>query len=389
ELAWEMNLPLPDNYEFVFLHHGNIGSIAFNLFCMLSNIKMFFADTKDNYIFTYASLLQNIPFIPALYNNILGVDYNGEKYEKIFYLFQKQYTILYIARDPISIIKSRLNHPDGAPFENITENMKNITYFNNDFKNLFPKMAYGFHSLEKADIRHIRGYLWDYSLDLSYPIFKNTIKKIMFINFNSICSKYAFNTFVFLCHQLNYNPPLKKYQILFEKRILKDQGLFHLPVKIHIDKFIVWIYSYYDYIVNINKVVNYVDIGDDICKEYSFSILENIILLADQDTKNKISKNDKISMIFKEYIIKYIQALDLYVKDIRDNLITEEQVLDYIGKDVNLMYEVKSMIDKNQRLINYYNPEYLKTWKYYQEFEKMCEELDGKEESLKENISNN
>ncbi|SUW97309.1 sugar transferase [Campylobacter jejuni subsp. doylei] len=376
ELAWEMNLPLPENYDFVFVWHGNIGSIAMNLFCLLSDIKMCLLDTKDNYIFTMSNLLQNIPFIPTLNNNVFGVDCYGEKYEKIFYLFQKQYNILYIARDPISIIKSRLNHPNGILFNNITEDMKNITYFNSDFKDLFPKMYYGWCGMEKPKIQEIESYLWNYSLDLSYFILKKYIKKIIFLNFSYMYSKYSFDIFVDLCNLFNYTPPLKKYKLLFEKRILKDRGLLHLPVKININNYTIFIYSYYDYILDIKNVSGYTDIKNDIFKGDKLSILEDILVLADKNTKYKIFKNDEKSIKFRNYIIKYIRALDLYVYNINKNLITEEQILEYMKNNVKLLQKIKIMINENQNLIKTYNPEYLNTWTYYQEFEKMCKELD-------------
>ena len=64
------------------------------------------------------------------------------------------------------------------------------------------------------------------------------------------------------------------------------------------------------------------------------------------------------------------------IKNVKTNLISEKDILSHLRKHSQLLFKFRSYIDENITYIRKYHPEYLQTWKYYQEFEKMCEELD-------------
>ncbi|MCR6570402.1 DUF2972 domain-containing protein [Campylobacter insulaenigrae] len=74
--------------------------------------------------------------------------------------------------------------------------------------------------------------------------------------------------------------------------------------------------------------------------------------------------------------------------DFQNENINEIDILNFLRLDPSFRAKVKKIFDSELSHIKQHHLDIVASWKYYQEFEKMCEELDGKEDSLKENISN-
>ncbi|EAL3768807.1 DUF2972 domain-containing protein, partial [Campylobacter jejuni] len=64
------------------------------------------------------------------------------------------------------------------------------------------------------------------------------------------------------------------------------------------------------------------------------------------------------------------------IDEIENSKINENDVLNYIKKDKELMREVKKIFDQEYETIKQHRPDIVASWKYYQEFEKMCENED-------------
>ncbi|EAI3364580.1 DUF2972 domain-containing protein, partial [Campylobacter jejuni] len=58
-------------------------------------------------------------------------------------------------------------------------------------------------------------------------------------------------------------------------------------------------------------------------------------------------------------------------------LICENQILAYLKNNQTLMRQWKKIFDQELICIKQHHPNIVASWKYYQEFEKMCKELDG------------
>ncbi|HEA7310394.1 TPA: DUF2972 domain-containing protein, partial [Campylobacter jejuni] len=57
--------------------------------------------------------------------------------------------------------------------------------------------------------------------------------------------------------------------------------------------------------------------------------------------------------------------------------ITEKDIIDFCKNNANFRYKVKKIFNKELAYIKQHRPDIVASWKYYQEFEKMCKELDG------------
>ncbi|EAL5996026.1 invasion protein, partial [Campylobacter coli] len=67
------------------------------------------------------------------------------------------------------------------------------------------------------------------------------------------------------------------------------------------------------------------------------------------------------------------------IKHTEDSMMKEEDVLLYFSKNKTLTLEFKEIFNKELKYIKQSHPNIAASWKYYQKFEKICEELDKKE----------
>ncbi|HEA8245386.1 TPA: sugar transferase, partial [Campylobacter coli] len=110
ELAWEMNLPLPPNYEFVgFFLHTN-GEKAMERFLKEVGIVLvgaFGYEDGKRYIDVFNFLINETAYNG--YKFAIGIlDINCQKYDKFCFLLQNK-PVLILLRDPIDALKSFIN----------------------------------------------------------------------------------------------------------------------------------------------------------------------------------------------------------------------------------------------------------------------------------------
>ncbi|EOH2345428.1 DUF2972 domain-containing protein, partial [Campylobacter jejuni] len=59
------------------------------------------------------------------------------------------------------------------------------------------------------------------------------------------------------------------------------------------------------------------------------------------------------------------------------NLLSKEKCIDYLKNKKEIRKKLKKILDEELVHIKQHRPDIVASWKYYQEFEKMCKELDG------------
>lgn len=364
-LAWELNLPLPDNYEFVWLQKDSCASIATLTFFNIL-VKKF-----DNLVWLDQK---------SHYNSLMNFKTASihQRHYRLLYLLPCNINLIYIARDPISIIKHALNHIGYDP-SRIYYGMKEINLSTHINSSLFHKPYYIYakdpYKIEVSDVDKIilnygDGY---FNTRKRLKILKNKIKSIECLEFSEFNTKNAFNTFTRLAHKYNFTPP--KDPLVFEGRANRNQGdLLVLPVNLHINKNC-------KIIITTNQLHHnkqgFININKDIF-ENRVLMFDNLILLI-KEQEYVILKNDQaLFQKCKDYINNYIDALEQHEIDIKNNLINEEQILEYLREQKDLRNRLKNLIDDDLTYVRENHPEYIEKWKYYKEFEKICEELDNK-----------
>ncbi|MBZ7953596.1 hypothetical protein H2278_01845 [Campylobacter sp. W0018] len=132
QLVWEMNLSLPDNYEFTWFFRSCSGSMAMYAFFSFCSLSCQSYAWEPGYIM-YQSMYDymkktshSIAVVPSITKNLYFM--NEIMMKKLLFLYPKCKNVIFIVRDPISIIKHALNHIDGLVFNNINEQMKKYIY---------------------------------------------------------------------------------------------------------------------------------------------------------------------------------------------------------------------------------------------------------------------
>ncbi|EAI2525685.1 hypothetical protein ELM29_08545, partial [Campylobacter jejuni] len=194
ELAWKMNLPLPENYKLIWLWAACSGTMAIYTFFNYSDISTINAngweDEKKVYIDNYTYILSkktHVAIAPRVFENN----------DKIYYLFTSNVPLLYICRDPISIIRHAINHI-GDQNSKIKPMMKQIT-LNSNFKELFPEILYWYSNSSKPELSSLIKVLDNYELYFkSYQRIKILKKDVLCFELNEISGLNARKTFDFI-----------------------------------------------------------------------------------------------------------------------------------------------------------------------------------------------
>ncbi|EOH6733723.1 DUF2972 domain-containing protein, partial [Campylobacter jejuni] len=383
ELAWNMNLPLMGKFNKVFLLSPSSGTVAIQ-FIFLPSCKINFNSAWDQASKIYFCLyhMKNGDIV----NNIFCILSNKQNdHIKNLFLIQNKVDVFCVYRDPVSIIKHALNHIGAYEITKITKKMRQINLVSDFY---FPSIYYHYSKNYKPNLESIYNINFDgyFFIKDRLEILKPVIKNIECIEFSQINTTNAFNTFTKLAHKYGFTPP--NDPILFQGRVNRHQGdLWVLPVKFRAHSYDLYNKTKNDstsfaleggveIIITTHQLHSnksgFVDITKEIFDDRKL-MFDNIILLVKSNEYEMLKNNQELFLASKKYLNDYMDALEKHEQKIKDNLITEEQILDYLKDKKDLRIKLKQLIDDDLTYVRENHPEYLQKWKYYQEFEKLCE----------------
>ncbi|WHN18047.1 DUF2972 domain-containing protein [Campylobacter jejuni] len=383
ELAWEMNLPLPDNYEFVWLSSALSGHAAMTMYLELCEVNICKYIHHDPFII-YSNIFMQLLNSPLKYNVIAYTDYthvyvSREDLERFLNLLNKNKPVLYLVRDPISRLKTGLNHI------NLKVNRLDRFDLDTPIERVLDRETYYFESpLPTCD--HIKTY-WIYAesffrLKFLTQFFKT--EKITYLDMTSIKPEYAYHTFSQLNALYHFRQISKN---LFHDTVVYDMlGAFlSIPLILcvdlenfgvnYADSKIIEILITTRQFFKLHKINNYKKINPVLFKDNL--PFENLIFCIPKEQfvylKDNLTLIKCIQSYLEEFISKMKVKFDLKAKC----LICENQILAYLKNNQTLMRQWKKIFDQELICIKQHHPNIVASWKYYQEFEKMCQELDG------------
>ncbi|MBF7069396.1 DUF2972 domain-containing protein, partial [Campylobacter volucris] len=360
--------------------HG-AGTSAMTYYLCLCNINTncHYGYPFSQFIDSYNTLIKN----KKSYNAVIlaGADHGKKKdVEKFYSLIQKQIPALCVIRDPISTLKHLINHRGVINANSIKKN-KNIAIFSPYRKILDVKVAYAYPNLNGGiDIECLKTYSYDYNNFniLNYRIKKIKISNIYYITMNDILPNKAFETLNALSNQLNFQPPDKKY---------KDSFLNFSNASNNYADHYFFPKEFYYILENKHKIIFYMekDYGRKDCinciNEFvntSFFLDKRICVNIQKEELKILMKNKKLWEDITQYFKKYFILLEQFYINERAKLQTEKDILYFLKNNPDVLLRYKNKFDEDLEHIKQHHPDIVASWKYYQEFEKMCEELDGK-----------
>ncbi|ECL2115705.1 DUF2972 domain-containing protein [Campylobacter jejuni] len=369
ELAWEMNLPLPDNYEFVFLSAGVSGHAAMVKFLEDCNCRLFSKYShRGNNIF--GAYCDQYAFLNKKGFNILTffeygiVDYKLKS--KFIGLFNSKKRVLFLVRDPIERLKSRINHIAPNKFAiydfNLNSNVKEIVnvkkYYSKNGINDFP------------DINILENLLTFnfFCYKLLIDFFRKS--HIFYIDMEEIKPAKAFDTMCVLADKFGFKRPVDKINF---SHIVFDDTIGYFPMRLHVEDMIIIITTLLraKQMRQSKEYINFTKEFFDKPLKY-----ENLGIFLKPQEFGRLKQDSKLFDVTKRYLNNFIEALEERIDLEKAKLFKEKDVLNYLKENKELRVKLKNILDKELVHIKQHRPDIVASWKYYQEFEKMCKELD-------------
>ena len=371
-LAWEMNLPLPRRYEFVgFLLHTN-GEKAFSKFLTELQIELIFS-------FGYNAKLRYEHYFKTLLNNhskkvLIFLDQHMDLNEK-FCLLMQDAPLLVLVRDPLDALRSFLNvraSLNGEKiwtlrYDDLSKIRDKIVYVHDE------KACYNPNSSQKYPLingisQFINSTHWmlDFSLNRN-RILKYYENNMYFIDMYEIVGQNCYETLKKIAQDFHLKIPEKS--LIFEQQLYSILTML-LPCVMEFDDDIkVFISNYYSYKILPNPPKKHI-----LNSQLSHIFDDNIFIFLEQNDYYKI-KNTHIYDEILKHIDHFLLILKQVVEDEKCKEIKILDVLQYFKVKPKQAKIYKEILDKELIFIKKERPDIVDSWKYYKEFEKICENL--------------
>ena len=385
------NESLPHNYKFIVFGRAVSGKHALFRFLSLCGLKQLTLYNDD--ICFLNEVKKTLKEAPKTQENyfltlIIHRSYRSIKWD--FGRVIRNANLLILLRDPISRCKGMLNHGTPNRSKLIRGSCFPAQYLNTPPHTALDRKRYkhkrGYSS--KAVAPSVEGLSYVLRRELNFTYYSSILSflnpqyhiNIHYLDVKELMPKVAFKTMQNLAEQFNFTPPKEEDRDKFEQVIWnKIKG--HLPFELIITPKdfaelkenikITIIESHYtqDY----EREQNRIDIKDSLLERIAPLYADISLMVKDTDVK-LIKESQNIIKRLKEYFAEFTQALKYWVDFKEQNQITEEQVLAYFKENKALRVKFKKMLDKELIHIKQTRPDIVESWKYYKEFERICEE---------------
>ncbi|WP_301009338.1 DUF2972 domain-containing protein, partial [Helicobacter sp. UBA3407] len=224
---------------------------------------------------------------------------------------------------------------------------------------------------------------------------------IHYLDMQEIVGKRTFDTMTQLSQEFRFPLPKEEDRKFYESKI-NNQYRYLLPIIFRVNeeiKILVEQSTYnIEFILGLNLSSSIVggflainDYNKNELLNHTFSILQDnmdiisqlnldslglqIKILADKKQSQEIAYQANHSNL-KNDLQQYLFALKEKIQSIETNKVTESQVLEYLKEHKDLRKIYQTYFEKEFVHIKQVRPDIVESWKYYQEFERMCAELD-------------
>ncbi|TBR81865.1 DUF2972 domain-containing protein [Campylobacter novaezeelandiae] len=110
----------------------------------------------------------------------------------------------------------------------------------------------------------------------------------------------------------------------------------------------------------------------------NYTYYENLSIYIDENDFNILKEHKELFEEVKTYLLKFSVFLKEQIEFKEENFINEQDILNYLKENKDLRVYIKNILDYELTHIKEHRPDIIASWKYYEEFERMCKELDGR-----------
>ena len=369
DLALELRLP-PPPHKFVLIRYGLSGGLAMANFLQKNGIhecdyrQLFATDSQHS---KYACLYVDHLWTP-----------DNDRIKKSLYTIKENDKILVTTRDPISRLKSMINH--GYYLREEMRHKDTFTIFDDPYHVVNRKGYHNEHYEIDSNTPFITNNLlrhWAFTCSFAYYSNLSFLSKrsdITYLDIQEIMPDKVFETMLQLAKKFDFALPKKEHKGFYEEIkwgiisiLLPLTCLLCVSNGREVKIYVTGKYEADMLLLNVDKLL--LDNEHPLLDQVAFSMSEDD-LKALQDDKETLGK-------VKAYMVRFLDELKKRIDYIQRNNKHENDVLEIFRGDRELCREFKTMLDKELIHIKAHRPDIIASWKYYQEFERICAEEHG------------
>lgn len=376
QLAWEMNLPLPENYDFIYLYSHGAGGLHCSYFVKLVGLRIVrdFAMLPksvivDIYKSFYKALSENLEinyFIDFSDSKVYNEDANSANRVKFFSMLDQTKPFLYHVRDPLSLVR-HLVVKHGRWHRSVMIKKQSFTlqdsfddvFVERDKSHINQKVWIGFF----PTLFVVRGHK---ELLEMYPI-----NQIQILDTQDLHKADIEEKMVGFLQKAKCKIPKESYHSTLSGNAFKGEAYLWLPLKLSIEvadeqkievNFIRKIFANQQDLVSLASKIDSYKRDDvyDICIKRD----EMKILMEDNQCYLKVL----------DYLEDFVGKIESLLDYIEQKLIIIDDVMDHLRNNTKDAMLLKQILEEETMFVKRYRPDIVESWKYYQEFLKICEE---------------
>ncbi|WP_416859979.1 DUF2972 domain-containing protein [Helicobacter ganmani] len=362
ELAWDLNLPLPRGYKMIYLYgHGAGVAKVREVFSAigLRIIDLFIKGSANNrYILAYNFLLHSNGFNVVSLSNL---EYQTSNYLKFFSLIDKKVSFMCQTRDPMELLRHCL-----ARAGRWTHSLAITKEFDKtfDFEDVIKPLE---HLKYNYNLEGLKKYAYSnlFSFHIHFKELQKNISKIAFLDIKELNSDEAISKLQVIAKDFGFNPPQNCHKKALQTNVFKGSAYLFFPLVFQAGDFKLTLATH-------SNNSQWVDLHQEIMGKPN----EVIGVYIDKNEVESFRANETLYKESCEYLKKFLEKLKERFKQEDAKALAIRDIMQYFKQEPQARKHIKSILDKEVAAIAQYRPDIVESWKYYQEFERMCEEMD-------------
>ncbi|EAH5192519.1 DUF2972 domain-containing protein, partial [Campylobacter jejuni] len=217
--------------------------------------------------------------------------------------------------------------------------------------------------------------------------FKN-ITEVFILDTKDIVGNRCYTTFCNLSKKLNFQYPSENLKEIFiTPFVSKVMDMLPLtlvlyPTNQYDNKKDIFTHPI-EIIITFRKMMLYcnqeklIDMKKDFFSKSNWDIQDEILFLIDKNDKNRLLSDSCLFLQTQQYLRKFMIVFENKIKEEKKKLFSENDILNYLRDNKQARIKLKNVLKHEINFTKKTNQKIVASWKYCQEFEKMCKELDG------------